>query len=70
MALDNDLMHANMVKTFAPDLLNSLQNKKWCTYTGHQVQILVLFDDCYFSKALRTVHFTVWNAELCCLAEN
>jgi len=64
MALDNDLTHASMFNTFAPDVLNSLQNKNWCTCTVRQLRILVSFDDYYFSKALHTVHFTVQNAEL------
>jgi len=37
MALDNDPTHANMFKIFAPDVLNSSQNKKWCTCTAHQL---------------------------------
>jgi len=39
MALGNPRMHATMFNTFAPDVLNSLQNKKMCTCTVHQRQI-------------------------------
>ena len=53
MALDKDPMHATMLKSFAQDVLNSLQNRKWCNgATVHQLGILVPHDDCYFSKAL------------------
>jgi len=31
MALDKDLTHATMRNSFAQDVLNSSQNKKWCT---------------------------------------
>jgi len=41
MALDKYWTHSTMFNTFAPDVLNSLQNKKTCTCTVHQLQILV-----------------------------
>ena len=60
MALDKDPMHATMLNSFVQDVLNSLQNRKWCNgATVHQLGILVPFDDCYFSEALCTAHFTV-----------
>jgi len=31
MALDKDLTQATMLNSFAQDVLNSLQNKNWCT---------------------------------------
>jgi len=46
MALENDPAHMTMFNTFAPDVLNSLQNKTWCTYTVHQLQIFISFNDC------------------------
>jgi len=53
MALDKDPMHATMLNSFVQDVLNSLQNRKWCNgATVHQLGILVPFDDCYFSEAL------------------
>jgi len=32
---NNNLGHATMLNTFAPDVLNSLQNKNRCTCTVH-----------------------------------
>jgi len=52
-------MHTTIFNASAQDVLNSQRNKKWCTCTAHQLQILVSFVDCYFSEALRTKHFTV-----------
>jgi len=43
MAMGNYQMHATMFNTFAPDVLNSLQNKNMCTCTVHQLRILVYF---------------------------
>jgi len=31
MPLDKDLTHATMLNSFAQDVLNSSQNKNWCT---------------------------------------
>jgi len=58
MALGNVPTHATVLITFAPDLLNSLQNEKGAS-TVHQQQTLVSFDNCWFSEALRTVHFSL-----------
>jgi len=60
MASDTEVTHATMLNSFAQDVLNSSQNKKsWSCRLLYQLGILVSFDDCYFSKALRTAHFTV-----------
>jgi len=45
MALGNYCTYVTMFDTFAPDVLNSLQKKKMCTCTVHQLWILV-----YISK--------------------
>jgi len=49
----------DMFNTFAQCVLNSSHDKKWCPCTAHQLRILVSFDDCDFSKALRKIDFTV-----------
>jgi len=44
MALGNNWTYATMFNTFAPDVLNSLQNKKMCTCTVHHSCICDLHD--------------------------
>jgi len=59
MALGNYQMHATMFNTFAPDMLNSLQNKKMCTCALHQLQIIV-----FFSKTLSTVQCSQFKMQI------
>jgi len=67
MSLGNYWMHATMFNTFAPDVLNYLQNKKMCTCTAHQLQILV-----YIPKhwAQYTLQFKMWVYAIRSAADN
>jgi len=52
MALDKDPMHATMLNSFAQDVLNSLQNRKWCyctpTWNFSSIWRLLLFRSAVF----------------------
>jgi len=49
--------------------IKSLQNKKWCTCTAHQLRILVSFDDCYFSEVLHSTLHRLECGIMLCLAK-
>jgi len=58
MALDKDLTHATMLNSSSQNVL-IFYRTDGNGATVHQLGILVPFHDCYFTEALRTVHFTV-----------
>jgi len=70
MTWDNDPTHATTFNTFAPDVLNSLQNNIRCTCTVHQLWILVSFDGLLFWSTVDcTLHISKCRI-MPCLAEN